>query len=111
MTRSLVTQARMTYSTAEGREPRLVVSDGNSHLGNVVFFFIIINIVVILAVIVIIVLMIPDDVFNALGCEDEEEEEEEVGGGVADELQEGLPHHLVSIFNVIFNRYKYKYKL
>ena len=90
MTRSLVTQARMTYSTAEGREPRLVVSDGNSHLGNNVFFFIIIIIVVIL------VLMIPDDVFNALGCEDEKEEEEEVGGGVADELQERLPALLSS---------------
>ena len=91
MTRSLVTQARMTYSTAEGREPRLVVSDGNSHLGNNVFFFIIIIIVIL-----IIVLMIPDDVFNALGCEDEEEEEEEVGGGVADELQERLPVSLSS---------------
>ena len=73
----------MTYSTAEGREPRFVVSDGSSHLDNAII--IIINIITI-----IIILLIPDNVFNALRCEDEKEEEEEVGGGVADELQEWL---------------------
>ena len=57
------------------------------------------------------IISLPDNVLNPLRDEDEEEEEEEVGGGVADELQEGLPHHLVRIFGVIFNRYKYKYKL
>ena len=50
----------------------------------------------------------PHDVLDPLRDEDEEEEEEEVGGGVADELQERLPHHLVSIFGVIFHRYRYK---
>ena len=56
-----------------------------------VFFFL-----TIIIILVIFLLMIPNDVFNALGCEDEEEEEEEVGGGVADELQERLPALLSS---------------
>ena len=43
---------------------------------------------------IIIIICLPDYVLNPLGDKDEEEEEEEVGGGVADELQEGLPHHL-----------------
>ena len=81
------TQARMTYSTAEGKEPRFVVSDGSSHLDNGI---IIIDIIIVIIAIIIIVIIIPDDVFDALGCEDEKEEEEEVGGRVADELQKWL---------------------
>ena len=82
------TQARMTYSTAEGKEPRFVVSDGSSHLDNGIIIIDII--IVIIAIIIIIVIIIPDDVFDALGCEDEKEEEEEVGGRVAYELQKWL---------------------
>ena len=77
----------MTYSTAEGKEPRFVVSDGSSHLDNGI---IIIDIIIVIIAIIIIVIIIPDDVFDALGCEDEKEEEEEVGGRVADELQKWL---------------------
>ena len=45
---------------------------------------------IIINIIIMIIIIIPDDVFNALRCEDEQEEEEEVGGRVADELQEWL---------------------
>ena len=80
----------MTYSTAEGREPRFVVSDGSSHLDKPIIIIIIIITIIIITTIIIIIIIIPDDVFNALRCKDEKEEEEEVRGGVADELQEWL---------------------
>ena len=66
----------MTYSTAEGREPRFVVSEGNSHLGNI------------RGRPSMILVVLPYYVLNALGGQYEKEEKEEVGGGVADELQE-----------------------
>ena len=44
-----------------------------------------------------ILISLPNDVLDPLRDKDEEEEEEEVGGGVADELQERFPHHLVTI--------------
>ena len=78
--KKMVTQARMTYSTAEGREPRFVVSDGSSHL-DIVVIIIIFSITFIIAIVIIIIIItiglifmtiiIPDDVFNALGCKDE----------------------------------------
>ena len=71
--KKMVTHARMTYSTAEGREPRFVVSDGSSHLDIVIVIIIFSTmfIVVIIIIIIIIIINIPNDVFNALGCKDE----------------------------------------
>ena len=51
----------------------------------------------------IIKILIPNDILNPLWDEDEKEEEEEVGGRVADELQEGFPHHLVQWHNMLCN--------
>ena len=45
-------------------------------------------------------ILIPNDILNPLWDKDEKEEEEEVGGRVADELQEGFPHHLVRWHNM-----------
>ena len=99
----------MAYSTADGSEPRFVVSDGRSHLEkdliednfDHLFWRILIYLVQEnchlnrkMVVLFMFVFPSPHDVLNPLRDEDEEEEEEEVGGGVADELQERLPHRL-----------------